>query len=43
MASKTTKLESIRRRKKAKQGSKRKARERNQGTTKSMKELFGED
>lgn len=40
MGSKTTKLESVRRRKKTAQGKKRKAQNRTQGTTRSEKELF---
>jgi hypothetical protein len=42
MASKTKKTEFRRRRKKAAQGRKRKAANRNKGTTKSKKELFGD-
>ena len=40
MTSKTKKLETIRRRKKAKAGTKRKAANRTEGTTKSAKDLF---
>lgn len=42
MASKTKKTEFRRRRKKAAQGTKRKAKNRTQGTTRSKKELFGD-
>jgi hypothetical protein len=42
MASKTKKTEFRRRRKLSKQGRKRKAKNRNQGTTKSHKALFGD-
>jgi hypothetical protein len=42
MASKTKKTEFRRRRKAAKRGKKRKAQNRNKGTTKSSKELFGD-
>ncbi len=42
MASKTQKTETIRRRKKVSQGSKRKAQERTKGTTRSQAELFGD-
>lgn len=42
MASKTKKTEFRRRRKKAAQGKVRKAVNRNKGTTKSKKELFGD-
>lgn len=42
MASKTKRLETIRRRKKAKAGKKRKATSRTQGTTKSAKALFSD-
>jgi hypothetical protein len=42
MASKTKVTEFRRRRKNAKLGKKRKAKNRNQGTTKSKKELFGD-
>lgn len=42
MASKTKVTESRRRRKKANQGTKRKATNRNKGTTKSKKVLFGD-
>ncbi len=42
MASKTQKLETIRKRKAARSGGRRKAGLRNQGTTKSAKELFGD-
>lgn len=43
MASKTKKLEDVRRRKKGNEGKKRKAKNRSQGTTKTKKELFGDD
>lgn len=42
MASKTKKTEFRRRRKKASSGRKRKAANRNKGTTRSRKELFGD-
>jgi hypothetical protein len=42
MASKTKKLELIRKHKVARQGTKRKAAARTKGSTKSQKELFGE-
>jgi len=42
MASKTKKTEFRRRRKKGAMGKVRKAKNRNQGTTKSKKELFGD-
>lgn len=42
MASKTKKTEFRRERKQSKAGRKRKAKNRNQGTTKSPKELFGD-
>lgn len=42
MASKTKKTEFRRRRKQAASGKKRKAENRNQGTTRSKKELFGD-
>ena len=42
MASKTKKLETIRRRKKTTSGKKAKAARRNKGTTKSKKALFGD-
>jgi hypothetical protein len=42
MASKTKKLEIIRRRKKAREGNKRKAALRTKGSTKSAKTLFGD-
>ena len=42
MASKTKKTEFRRRRKAGKAGKKRKAQNRNKGTTKSRKELFGD-
>jgi hypothetical protein len=42
MASKTRKLETIRRKKKAKVGKKRKATNRTKGTTKSAKALFSD-
>jgi len=42
MASKTKKTEFRRRRKKGAQGKKRKALNRNSGTTRSKKELFGD-
>lgn len=43
MASPTKQTESIRERKKSTQGKKRKAKERNQGSTKSAAELFGDE
>ena len=43
MASATKKLKRIRKVKLAKQGNKRKAKERNQGTTKSAAVLFGDE
>lgn len=42
MASKTKKTKFRRRRKKGAMGAKRKAKNRNQGTTSSKKELFGD-
>ncbi len=42
MASKTKRTETIRERKKAKEGKKRKASLRTKGTSKSQKELFGD-
>lgn len=42
MASKTKKLEIIRERKKTKQGAKRKAANRNKGSTKTAAQLFGD-
>lgn len=42
MASKTTRTETIRRRKRTTSGKKTKAAKRNKGTTKSQKELFGD-
>lgn len=42
MASKTKKLELIRKHKQARQGAKRKASERTKGSTKSKKELFAD-
>ncbi len=42
MASKTKKTEFRRRRKKGNQGTKRKAKNRSNGTTRSKKELFGD-
>ena len=43
MASATRKLKLIRKRKNGRMGSKRKAKNREQGTTKSKAELFGDD
>lgn len=42
MASKTRKLELIRKRRNSKMGQKRKAQNKNHGTTKSYEELFGD-
>jgi hypothetical protein len=42
MASKTKKLELIRKNRNSKMGQKRKAKNRNHGTTKTQKELFGD-
>ena len=43
MASKTKKLELIRKRRNTKMGQKRKAKNRNHGTTKTKAELFGDE
>ena len=43
MASKTKKLETIRKHKLVRQGVKRKAKLRNEGSTKTKKELFGDN
>ena len=43
MASPTKQTEIIRERKRSNQGKKRKAKERNQGTTKSAAQLFGDE
>ena len=43
MASPTRKTEKVRERKKTSQGKKRKAKERNQGTTQSKAKLFGDE
>jgi hypothetical protein len=42
MASKTKKLELIRKNRNSKMGQKRKSKNRNEGTTKTQKELFGD-